>query len=129
MAREAGEEFVSVEVRDEGEGIPSKALPRIFERFFRADSSRARDLGGTGLGLAIVRHLIEGMGGRVEAESELGAGSTIRLVLPSRAPDDLGHDPEAAAERVENESSLQDPAEERVQSSTLFPGAANGAAA
>ena len=56
---------------DEGEGMTRKALPRIFERFYRADS-RARDIGGTGLGLAIVRHLIEGMGGRVEADSELG---------------------------------------------------------
>ncbi len=73
---------VTVEVIDDGEGIPSKSLPRIFERFFRADASRARDFGGTGLGLAIVRHLVEAMGGRVEAESELGKGTTIRFTLP-----------------------------------------------
>ena len=74
-----------IEVLDEGEGIPPKSLSRIFERFYRADSSRARDFGGTGLGLAIVRHLIEGMGGRVEAESVLGTGATIRMVLPLNA--------------------------------------------
>lgn len=74
---------VVVEVVDDGEGIPTRALPRIFERFYRADSSRARDFGGTGLGLAIVRHLVGAMGGTVEAESELGRGTTIRLVLPT----------------------------------------------
>lgn len=71
-----------VEVSDDGEGIPSRALPRIFERFYRADSSRARDVGGTGLGLAIVRHLVNAMGGEVEAESELGRGTTIRFTVP-----------------------------------------------
>jgi len=74
---------VVVEVIDDGEGIPARALPRIFERFYRADSSRARDAGGTGLGLAIVKHLVGAMGGEVEAESELGAGTTIRFTLPS----------------------------------------------
>ncbi|MFQ5536287.1 MAG: ATP-binding protein [Gemmatimonadota bacterium] len=74
--------MVNVEVVDDGEGIPSKALPRIFERFFRADGSRARDAGGTGLGLSIVRHLVLAMGGTVEAESELGRGTTIRFTLP-----------------------------------------------
>ena len=72
-----------IEVSDDGEGIPSRALPRIFERFYRADSSRARDYGGTGLGLAIVRHLVGAMGGTVEAESELGRGTTVRVILPS----------------------------------------------
>ncbi|MDT8341778.1 MAG: ATP-binding protein [Longimicrobiales bacterium] len=75
-------EVVHVAVSDDGEGIPSKALPRIFERFFRADSSRARDQGGTGLGLAIVRHLITSMGGAVWAESELGSGTTVNFTLP-----------------------------------------------
>ena len=69
---------------DDGEGIPSWALPRVFERFYRADSSRARDLGGTGLGLAIVRHLVGAMGGDVWAESTLGEGTTIRFTLPAR---------------------------------------------
>jgi two-component system phosphate regulon sensor histidine kinase PhoR len=72
-----------VEVSDTGAGVPSKSLPRIFERFYRADTSRARQVGGTGLGLAIVRHLVQQMGGDVEAESELGRGTTIRFTLPS----------------------------------------------
>ncbi|HSG47159.1 MAG TPA: HAMP domain-containing sensor histidine kinase, partial [Longimicrobiales bacterium] len=71
-----------IEVSDDGEGIPSRALPRIFERFYRADSSRARDQGGTGLGLAIVRHLVTSMGGTVWAESELGMGTTVNFTLP-----------------------------------------------
>jgi signal transduction histidine kinase len=75
--------LVRVAVSDDGEGISSRVLPRIFERFFRADASRARDFGGTGLGLAIVRHLIEAMGGTVEAESELGKGTTIRFTMRS----------------------------------------------
>ncbi|MEX2465609.1 MAG: ATP-binding protein [Gemmatimonadota bacterium] len=75
--------FVTVEVSDDGEGIPGRSLPRIFERFYRADSSRARDIGGTGLGLAIVKHLVGAMGGDVEAESELGHGTTIRFTLPA----------------------------------------------
>jgi two-component system phosphate regulon sensor histidine kinase PhoR len=75
--------MAEVAVSDDGEGIPSRALPRIFERFYRADSSRARDFGGTGLGLAIVRHLVSAMGGDVWAESELGRGTTIRFTVPA----------------------------------------------
>lgn len=71
-----------VSVEDSGSGIPSSALPRIFERFYRADSGRDRETGGTGLGLAIVRHLVESMGGEVSVESELGRGATIRFSLP-----------------------------------------------
>jgi len=77
--------LAEVALSDDGEGIPSRALPRIFERFYRADSSRARDIGGTGLGLSIVRHLVGAMGGEVSAESTLGEGTTIRFTLPSRA--------------------------------------------
>jgi two-component system phosphate regulon sensor histidine kinase PhoR len=76
--------LVEVAFSDDGEGIPSRALPRIFERFYRADSSRARDAGGTGLGLSIVRHLVGAMGGEVWAESELGEGTTIRFTVPVR---------------------------------------------
>ena len=76
---------VAVAVIDDGPGIPSSALPRIFERFYRADTSRARAVGGTGLGLAIVRHLVQAMDGTVSATSELGRGSTLRFTLP-RAP-------------------------------------------
>ncbi|MBW3535436.1 MAG: cell wall metabolism sensor histidine kinase WalK [Gemmatimonadetes bacterium] len=71
-----------VSVVDTGSGIPSRALPRIFERFYRADTSRARAEGGTGLGLAIVRHLVDAMGGEVGATSELGSGTTVRFTLP-----------------------------------------------
>jgi two-component system phosphate regulon sensor histidine kinase PhoR len=78
--------FVRVSVSDDGEGIPLRALPRIFERFYRADSSRARDVGGTGLGLAIVKHLVSAMGGDVRAESGLGRGTTIRFTLPRTSP-------------------------------------------
>jgi signal transduction histidine kinase len=74
---------VVIAVTDDGEGIPAQALPRIFERFYRADSARARHVGGTGLGLAIVKHLVNAMGGQVSAESELGRGTTIRVVLPA----------------------------------------------
>ena len=68
---------------DTGSGIPAEHLPRIFERFYRVDPGRSRQEGGTGLGLAIVKHLVEAHGGRVEAESELGRGTTIVLYFPS----------------------------------------------
>jgi len=67
---------------DSGFGIGKEHLPRIFERFYRADKARSRELGGTGLGLAIVKHIAQLHGGRVEAESEVGQGTTIRLILP-----------------------------------------------
>lgn len=72
-----------VEVTDTGAGIPKAHLPRIFERFYRVDPARSREAGGTGLGLAIVKHLIEAHGGRIEAESQLGQGTTIRFTLPT----------------------------------------------
>ncbi len=74
---------VAIEVRDDGSGIPAEHLGRIFERFYRVDPARSRAEGGTGLGLAIVRHLVERHGGKVEAESEVGQGTTIRFTLPS----------------------------------------------
>ncbi len=82
---EGGEKrpWIQVSVRDTGSGIASAHLPRIFERFYRADAARSREEGGTGLGLAIVKHLVEGHGGSVEAESQLGRGTTIRFTLPA----------------------------------------------
>jgi len=75
--------IVVITVADDGEGIPAQSLARIFERFYRADSSRARDFGGTGLGLAIVKHLVGAMRGDVRADSRLGHGTTIRITLPA----------------------------------------------
>jgi len=72
-----------VSVNDTGAGIAPEHLPRIFERFYRADPARSREAGGTGLGLAIVKHLMEAHGGRVEAESTPGQGTAIRLRFPS----------------------------------------------
>ncbi len=71
-----------IAVADNGPGIPTSVLPRIFERFYRVDPSRARTEGGTGLGLAIVRHLVQAMGGEVWAESELGKGTEVIFTLP-----------------------------------------------
>jgi two-component system phosphate regulon sensor histidine kinase PhoR len=71
-----------LEVADTGMGIPSRHLPRIFERFYRVDPARSRETGGTGLGLAIVKHVAEIHDGRVEARSVLGAGSTLTVRLP-----------------------------------------------
>jgi two-component system, OmpR family, phosphate regulon sensor histidine kinase PhoR len=78
-----GQRFVVFEVSDSGSGIPTEALPRIFERFYRVDPARSRSDGGTGLGLSIVKHLVESMGGEVTAESELGKGTVIRFRLPA----------------------------------------------
>jgi two-component system phosphate regulon sensor histidine kinase PhoR len=82
----SGGDLVQVAVEDTGSGIPSKSLPRIFERFYRADTSRAREVGGTGLGLAIVRHLVQAMGGEVSASSELGRGTRMSFTLPRAWP-------------------------------------------
>ncbi len=73
---------VRLDVKDTGPGIPADQLPNVWERFHRADSSRARGKGGTGLGLAIVRSIVEAHGGYVHAESELGKGSTFSFTLP-----------------------------------------------
>jgi signal transduction histidine kinase len=75
-------EWVNVQVRDTGPGIAAEHLPNVFERFYRADASRARATGGAGLGLAIVKQLVEAHGGRVWVESTLGAGAAFCFTLP-----------------------------------------------
>jgi len=71
-----------IQVEDTGEGIPSQHLERLFERFYRVDRARSRDMGGTGLGLAIVKHLARAHGGEVSVTSELGKGTTFTIELP-----------------------------------------------
>ncbi|MFZ5590468.1 MAG: sensor histidine kinase [Bacillota bacterium] len=69
-------------VTDSGPGIPPDELPLIWEKFYKIEKSRARESAGTGLGLAIVKTFVESMGGRVEAESTPGKGSTFQVFLP-----------------------------------------------
>jgi two-component system phosphate regulon sensor histidine kinase PhoR len=71
-----------LEVEDTGIGIPHNQLPRIFERFYRVDRHRSRDIGGTGLGLSIVKHLVHAMGGSVSVASRLHQGTTFTVRLP-----------------------------------------------
>jgi two-component system, OmpR family, phosphate regulon sensor histidine kinase PhoR len=73
---------ISIHVRDQGMGIPARHLPRLFERFYRVDKARSRNMGGTGLGLAIVKHIVQAHGGRVTVESTRQRGSTFTLHLP-----------------------------------------------
>jgi two-component system phosphate regulon sensor histidine kinase PhoR len=72
----------AVVVADTGIGVPRADLPRLGERFYRVDKARSRDAGGTGLGLAIVKHLTQLQGGRLEIASEVGKGTTVRVILP-----------------------------------------------
>jgi two-component system phosphate regulon sensor histidine kinase PhoR len=78
---EAQDEIV-ISVTDHGPGVPREHLPRLFERFYRVDKARSRDLGGTGLGLAIVKHIAQAHGGSVSVDSVVGLGSTFRIHLP-----------------------------------------------
>jgi two-component system phosphate regulon sensor histidine kinase PhoR len=80
-AREQGGKL-QVTVADSGPGIDAKHLPRLFERFYRVDPGRSRDMGGTGLGLSIVKHLVEAMNGEVAVDSTLDRGSTFSFTLP-----------------------------------------------
>ena len=77
---------VAVTVADSGIGIPRDDLPRVFERFYRVDKARSRELGGTGLGLAIVKHVISSIGGQVTVESRPGEGTRFRVLLPQFEP-------------------------------------------
>lgn len=75
-------EFIAIEVKDTGIGIPAEELPYIFERFHRVEKSRSRHYGGTGLGLAIVKKLVEIQGGEIEVMSQLGVGTTFTMKFP-----------------------------------------------
>lgn len=82
LSARAPEGAVELAVEDDGPGIPRDELPRLFDRFYRLEKGRTRSGGGTGLGLAIVRHVAEVHDGRAAVESELGVGTTFRLILP-----------------------------------------------
>jgi len=80
-SRQGPEVFVTV--KDDGEGIPRDAVPRLTERFYRVDVKRSREKGGTGLGLAIVKHIVNRHRGRLQIESAVGEGSSFTVFLPS----------------------------------------------
>ncbi len=75
--------MVAASIKDDGEGIPVEAIPRLTERFYRVDVKRSRERGGTGLGLAIVKHIVNRHNGRMQIESRLGQGSTFTITLPA----------------------------------------------
>jgi len=94
VSAEAAADEVIISVQDTGVGIPADDLPRIFERFYKAD--RARSGGGTGLGLAIARHIIQAHGGRIWAESVEGEGCTFYFTLPTADETTTGFSPQAS---------------------------------
>ena len=91
------ENQISVAVKDDGEGIPPQAVPRLTERFYRVDVKRSRERGGTGLGLAIVKHIVSRHQGRLAIESRLGEGSTFTVFLPAIGTDSATRPPAPAS--------------------------------
>lgn len=83
LSGHAGGGFVEIETADDGPGIPSEHLPRIFERFYRVDKGRSREMGGTGLGLSIARHIVEAHGGTIRVESGAGGGTRFLVRIPA----------------------------------------------
>src|SRR5690606_12531383 len=83
VSARAVDERVEIVVTDQGVGIPSADLERVFERFYRVDRARGRNTGGTGLGLAIVNHVVQNHHGSISVTSHEGEGSTFALVLPA----------------------------------------------
>lgn len=84
-AKPSADQRVAVYVRDTGIGIPQEDIPRLFERFYRVDKARSREMGGTGLGLSIVKHLVKAHGGEVAVETAVERGSTFTFTLPSQS--------------------------------------------
>jgi two-component system phosphate regulon sensor histidine kinase PhoR len=84
--QKTGDGQIEIYVQDDGPGIPTEALDRVFERFYRVDKARSREQGGTGLGLSIVKHIVQNHGGKVWVKSELGKGSTFYFTLTARPP-------------------------------------------
>ena len=97
-----------IAVTDTGPGIAREHLPRLTERFYRVDGSRARDTGGTGLGLSIVKHVAQRHGGELDIQSELGKGSSFRLIFPAARvrPAPVAAPPVSAAEATRSEATL-----------------------
>lgn len=77
--------MLQVDIADTGIGVPEKDMPRIFERFYRVDKGRSRELGGTGLGLAIVKHIIQGHNGKIWVSSKVERGATFSFLLPIKS--------------------------------------------
>ncbi|MGL5314875.1 MAG: ATP-binding protein [Peptostreptococcaceae bacterium] len=75
---------IVISVSDQGVGIPTEDIDRIFERFYRVDKARSRDVGGTGLGLAITKHIVKSLGGTISVKSELGKGSEFTVIIPQK---------------------------------------------
>ncbi|MED3090878.1 ATP-binding protein, partial [Bacillus toyonensis] len=81
-------DLLEISVSDQGMGIPKENVDKIFERFYRVDKARSRQMGGTGLGLAIAKEMIEAHGGSIWAKSEEGKGTTIYFTLPMAADEE-----------------------------------------
>ena len=77
---------IRIEVEDDGPGIPREHIPRIFERFYRVDKGRSREIGGTGLGLSIAKHIVEAHGGSIRVESRMGEGTKFLIRIPAGIP-------------------------------------------
>ena len=99
-----GTGMVRLSVADEGDGIPPEHIPRLTERFYRADAGRSRALGGTGLGLAIVKHIVERHRGRLDIVSQVGIGTTVSVTLPPAGPVPAGSPPPELMSSKRNET-------------------------
>lgn len=103
LRAEASSDGITLYVEDDGPGIAQAHLPRLFERFYRVDTGRSRDLGGTGLGLSIVKHLVESMEGSIGVESEEGRGTRFAITLPSASAENTWRDEDGKSEEAGGE--------------------------